>query len=48
MFYYLHIFMSFFYSDNVYCGSFEQLESIEPVSHAAGTVDSQDGSEFVM
>ena len=29
-------------------GSSEQLESIEPVAHAAGTVDSQDGSGLVM
>jgi len=33
---------------NVNSGSSEQLESIEPVAHAAGTVDSQDGSELVM
>ena len=34
--------------DNVNSGSSEQLESIEPVVHAAGTVDSQDGSGLVM
>ena len=34
--------------DNVNCGRSEKLESIEPVAHAAGTVDSQDGSGLVM
>ena len=33
---------------NVNSGSSDQLESIEPVVHAAGTVDSQDGSGLVM
>ena len=33
---------------NVNRGSSEQLESIEPVAHAAGAVDSQDGSGLVM
>ena len=29
-------------------GSSEQLEFIEPVAHAAGAVDSQDGAGLVM
>ncbi len=33
---------------HVNSGSSEQLVSIEPVAHAAGTVDSQDGSELDM